>query len=351
MYIENINIKNLRILKNLQFAPSKHINLITGSNGSGKSSLLESIYLLARSRSFRTNNYINLINKDEKEIIISANLIKDSDQKIKIGLKKSSNNTELYIAGHKQKKVSHQARLIPLGIITTNSQKLLNEGPKTKRKFLNWGVFHVEHTYSDLMIKYNKILIQRNSALRTKDRGYRAWDNQLIKYGKEITTLRKKYLNYFEFEMNKLLKGYEAFKNIRIIYKQGWKSEKSLEDVIFESDETLLRYTLYGPHRADLGIYIEDKSVQEILSSGQLKLLSILLIIAQLKLINKYLGEAPILLFDDFQSELDNYNQQLLIQTIKELDIQMFITSIDFNLFFEDGFKGELFHVEHGEIY
>jgi DNA replication and repair protein RecF len=349
--IDHLQVQNLRIFKSISFKPTKKINLISGPNGAGKTSLLEAIYLLARNRSFRTNNYASLINSHDKELIISATLVNDSGKGFQIGLKKSTNNTELHIAGEKQKRLSDQARMIPMSIITTSSNKLITEGPKNRRKFLNWGVFHVEPKYADLMSKYNKILLQRNNALRNQQKSYRAWDSQLIYYGKEIDTLRKKYLHYYQIEFARLAENFETLPGIQIRYTQGWNQNLEFSDALKDRDDLDLKYTYSGPHRADIGFYVDSVKASEYLSNGQIKILSILLILSQLKLVKKITRETPILLIDDIQSELDRTNLIRVVQLLKKLNTQTFVTSIVRDIYLEDALEDRMFHVEHGEIY
>jgi DNA replication and repair protein RecF len=208
----------------------------------------------------------------------------------------------------------------------------------------------VEHEYADIMSKYNKILLQRNIALRHKIKNYRIWDKQLIDYGLKIDLIRKKYIDVFQQYLEKMTSCYDVLNNINIRYKQGWNRQLSLDEAIASEEDTDLSYTYYGPHRADIGIYIGDVLAYEYLSSGQLKVLAILLILSQLKVTKEIRNESPILLFDDFQSELDHINKDLILSTIRNLHCQAFITSIESNIDFKSEFEGKLFHVEHGEI-
>ena len=351
MHINNINIKNFRLFENLTFPPSNKINLIIGNNGVGKSTLLEAIYLLARNKSFRTKNTSSLINNQAVEFLITANLTSDFGHNFHIGLKKTTNMTELHIAGKKQRRLTEQARVIPMGIITTNTQKFFTDGPKVRRKFLNWSVFHVEHGYAEIVAKYNKILLQRNTALRNQNRNYRIWDLQLIEYGNEIDVLRKNYINNLQLIFLDQVKYFDYLKDIEIMYKQGWKKDISLSEAIANSNDEINKYTYNGPQRADIEIYINNVSVSECLSSGQLKVLSILLILSQLNITKKVRQESPILLIDDFQSEIDKTNMKKILQVIRNLDCQTFITSINLDKYFESDSDDRLFHVEHGEIY
>ena len=351
MHIDNIKLINFRLFESLHFSPSSKANVIIGANATGKTSLLESIYLLARNRSFRTKNNVSLINKNAQELIISANLIKDCGTNFHLGLKKTKSQTELHIAGQKQRRVSDQARLIPLGIVTANIQRLFTDGPNIRRKFINWGVFHVEHEYATIMNTYNKILMQRNTALRSGKGFYKVWDIQFVEYGNIIDQLRKNYFKHFQCIFKKLIKNYDSFADIEIQYKQGWNKEKKLIEAIKGKNDSHLQYTASGPHRADIGIYINNNSAVEVLSNGQLKILSILFVIAQLILIQQFTNERPIVLFDDIASEIDEENKRRILQLIISLDYQSFITTLDNDFNRNEMLESQVFHVEHGEIF
>jgi DNA replication and repair protein RecF len=348
--IEKLQIKNLRLFKDITLTPTKQFNIITGSNGSGKTTILESIYLLARSKSFRTNNSESLISYGHTELLISANFKCQKCNTKHIGIRKTKNITEVHINSIRQKKLSEQAKQMPLGIITPNAQKLLTDGPITRRRFLNWGVFHVEHNYASLVSKYNKVLMHRNSALKNDYRNSKIWDDQLVSYGNNIDRIRNKYVTELTKLFNIFKEDFPEYKDIKIKYKRGWNNQQSLIDAIKNDPVNKNSVTYFGPHRADLTIYLGDKIASDIISNGQQKIISILLIISQLYLINNFISITPILLIDDFQYEIDDINLQKIINIIKRLNIQTFITSVIGNQNNYMRWDSRMFHVEHGEI-
>ena len=350
MIIEHLYIKNLRIFKEINIYPNKQYNLITGLNGSGKTTILESIYLLARSRSFRTISSKNLIRKNEPELVIQANITNDKNLISRIGIKKTIKKTEVHINANRQNKVSEQAKQLPLGIITPNSYKLISEGPNYRRKFLNWGVFHVEHGYASLINTYNKILTQRNYSLRHQYKYQNVWDKQLAFYGTEIDKIRSRYINQFKQIFFTLSEDYPDLLDIEFSYKRGWSDSRDLMEVLRNNNVEDQKYTYYGPHRADISIFMNGSSAIEVLSHGQIKILSILMILTQLLITKNTLIENPLLLLDDFHYELDNLNLKKIMQTINHLNLQTFISTIDDEIFNLTGLNARVFHVEHGEI-
>ncbi len=348
--IQEVEIKNLRLFKQAKFNPSSNFNLLTGPNGSGKTSILESIYLLSRCKSFRTNLSERLIHNNEQELLIASTINYETNIISHIGIKITKTKTLVHLNANKQKKLSDHVKQVPLGIVTPDTQRLLTDGPKYRRKFLNWGVFHVEHEYASLVNTYSKILTQRNSILK-QGRGYHsAWDNQFVQYGNEIDELRKKYMNLFMNIFTEIKYDYPELRNVNIDYKRGWKNNVHLLEAINSSNSTNQGVTYFGPHRADLYIYLKNHLAIEVLSKGQQKILSILLILTQLLIVKRKYSETPLLLIDDLQSELDDKNIKKIIKSIHQQNIQTFITSIDPQIYDLFQYETRLFHVEHGEI-
>lgn len=350
MRITEVNIQNLRLFKKARFHPSTKINLIYGDNGSGKTTVLESIYLLARSRSFRSKSNSELISHDEKELYLSANLQNNNEQKITIGIKRTKNKTNVRLSGQTQNKISELAKSIPLNIITPNTQKIFTEGPKNRRRFLDWGVFHVEHNYADLVSLYYKILGQRNAWIKRKEKNYRIWDKQLSDCSKQIDYFREKYFKLFILNLRQMISEYHFLKNLQISYKRGWSKDLDLIDLLNFNNDEIYYPTQKGPHRADIVFNIGKQTVQEFLSRGEQKILAILLILCQINITKDYIGENPILLIDDITSELDEENQKKIFQIISDSNIQVFLTLLNKKIFIHNDFDVEMFHVEHNQI-
>lgn len=353
MKINLINIENLRVFNNINLVPGSNFNFILGPNGSGKTSLLESIYLLARAKSFRTKKNKVLISEGENSLIISATIENQNSLITKLNLIKTPGSTIVTAAGTKQTKLSEIARIIPLGIITPNTQNLILDGPKYRRKFLDWGVFHVEHDYTEVFRTYQKILNQRNYLLKNKDKDFKVWDKQLIKFGERLDLIRTSYFYDWCSILKKYLKTNHVFHKLKIEYKNGWSETTKLQKILEQRFALDIKngFTSVGPHRADILIRIGDIQAKEILSRGQIKLLTILMIISQLNLLNNKCGESPILLIDDLDAELDKEKQNLIIEIIKNNSFQAFITMTDVkkNQYMSLN-TTKVFHVEHGKI-
>jgi DNA replication and repair protein RecF len=353
LIIEKLKISNLRIIESINLKPGAKLNLITGSNGAGKTTILESIYLLARSRSFRTKHTKNLISTDKQEFIINAKLIQQDGSKKNLGIKKTPNRLDIHLNEIKIEKLSDLARSMPIGIITPNIHKLLDGGPIYRRRLIDWGLFHVEHSYAELFAKYKKVLHQRNSALKQKNIDYKIWDVQLARYGEELTDFRSDYLNRLYKIFISYTKKFNDLDNIQFNYKKGWSETETLRQTLKNkiSKDEKRGFTQSGPHRSDMEILIGRVLATEFLSRGQQKTVAILLILSQMSLQNELVDENPILLFDEIAAELDGKRLKKILEIVDSLNCQAFLTSLNTidNIDLHE-FKIERFHVEHGEL-
>jgi DNA replication and repair protein RecF len=196
------------------------------------------------------------------------------------------------------------------------------------------------------------VLNNRNIALRNGQKDYSAWDKQLIYYGKQVDEIRKRYLEQFKIQFIDQTKNYAELKEIDFEYKPGWNQNLDFSEALSRRSRiTNESNTHVGPHRAEISFSIENRSVKETLSRGQQKIFSIILVLSQLKLIKNTIHKTPILLIDDFDSELDSRNLDLIVQQIGTLSCQTFITSLKSKMLSRMPEKSKMFHVEQGEIF
>ncbi|MES9966440.1 MAG: DNA replication/repair protein RecF [Sedimenticola sp.] len=350
MAITSLRISNLRNIEETELNPDVGNNLIWGSNGSGKTSLLEAIYLLARGRSFRSSKAGPLIRNGSDNLFVYSQYQR-SNAAFRIGLSKSRSSTEVKINGDRISKLSDLASLIPLHIITPQSHQLLERGPEYRRRFLDWGVFHVEHTHNLLIRRYLRVLNQRNAALRQDQGQARIWDDELVKAGSQLNEQRERYLTHLkdalDLELDRFLPQYGG----SFEWRSGWDREKGFKatlDETFQSDCKRC-FTQAGPQRADLVIRLDNHKASEVASRGQQKLLIAALKIAQIRVTRTMSQIDQVLLIDDLAAELDQENLGKIFERIKELSVQSFMTATDKRLFSDFSMDG-MFHVEHGKI-
>ena len=194
MKIELLKINHFRNIKSAILTDLLRLNVIIGNNGSGKTSILEAIYFLGLARSFRTVHSHKLIQHHQASFILFTR-IQTEDRVIQIGVEKTQANTTIRVNGENIKNSSQLAKNLPVQIINTNVHELIEEGPIYRRKFIEWGVFHVEHRYSDLSLRLRHLLKQRNFGLRKHlpRSELKHWDKELVSIATEIHAYREQY--------------------------------------------------------------------------------------------------------------------------------------------------------------
>lgn len=353
MYLTELDIHQVRNLHNIRLNPSKRCNYIFGSNASGKTSILESIYLLSVARSFRTTHIKHVIRHDCPSLQVFARININNELKA-VGLERSIKKTKIRINGADVKQVSALSALLPVQIINPDVHKLLEQGPKYRRQFIDWGVFHVEHAFLPAWQQYYRVLKQRNAALRRKlnNKVITLWDEQLIQHAKTITFSRESYISGFLPIFNVYVEKLMGL-SVDINYRRGWASEQSFTDTLKSSlNKDLLKgYTSFGPHRAELEISHKGILVQNSFSRGQQKLLVCAMRLAQIAHLKKDSNIQSVILVDDLAAELDIEHRQNLIALLIDTEAQLFVTATEKNSFVMPAeIESKMFHVEHGVL-
>lgn len=353
MYFKRLEVSQFRNLTSASLFPSSSLNLISGSNGSGKSSLLEAIYYLATGSSFRTSRLANIV----QHKCDCFTLFTETDNSIshKIGLQRCRNlKHSTRIDGREIQRRSELVQLFPVQVISPDSIELLTEASEYRRNFIDWSLFHVEHTFHFFNSHYYRALKQRNALLKSETfTALEQWDSQIIEYGTEIDTLRRNYITTIEPLVKGLLVSLLPDISLQLQYRSGWPKDQELGRSLKLSRETdaKMRHTTVGPHRADINIRANGFRASEVLSRGQLKLLVIALKLAQILSLRSESDKKPIILIDDIAAELDIEHRAILLDTILALETQVFITTPDLNLIDVKNWQDKkLFHVEHGVI-
>lgn len=353
--IRRLDILRVRNLSEVHIRPVSNVNIISGKNGSGKTSLLEAIYMLGLGRSFRSQKLEPVISTEADDCVIFAELLDG----VSIGLNKSKKTGHvLKLLGERQKSWVETARLLPMQVINSDSFLLLEGSPKIRRRFLDWGVFHVEHEFALAWRKATKCLSQRNLLLKQRKTDFSqlaAWDVEFAVQGEIIDALRRRYIERLLPILEDTLPRLISLPTLRVQYERGWSEDLPLKEALEASLERDTKYgaTQVGPHRADLSIKIGRHGAHEVLSRGQQKLLVSAMKIAQSQLLYSLTDDKGLYLIDDLPSELDADNRVLICQLLEELNCQIFITCVDaaeLEKCWSSGVSSGKFHVEHGKI-
>lgn len=353
--IERLNVSRVRNIDEISICPAPCVNLIFGSNGSGKTSILESIHMLGVGRSFRSTRVTPFIQSGAEACTLYASL----GESCSVGLSKSRNQRHLLkLQGKKQSSWVDVARSMPLQILDSSAFMLLEGSPKIRRRFLDWGVFHVEHSFIDHWRNSRTCITNRNQLLRAPklDAGQlKAWDLELCQEADRVDRARSGYFSDFLQTLEAVLANIAPFIGLSFTYYRGWDVGQDLSDILAKSQaaERQQGLTLHGPHKADIRIKIGRTNASELLSRGQQKLVVTAMRIAQGALFAKQTARNCIYLVDDLPAELDESNRARVCEFLLSLGCQVFMTSIDresLQKCWEPSTSIARFHVEHGKI-
>ncbi len=398
MILEHIKLSSVRNLCSAAIHFSPKFNIFSGKNGSGKTSILEAIHLLVTGRSFRSsyaeefitfghshcvlsgkslhpsqslgsesNETINSNSNNGSEIVLSLAHNPHSGFSLHFGIEKhKSGGMNIHINQQKCPSIAELAKILPTQLINTDTYKLLEGTSLFRRQFLDWGMFHVEHSFFPIWRRYTRALKQRNAALkRVKQQGTAsvlAWNHELAGTGEILHEHRKQFLESFAPIFENVLRNFvKVDMNLKLQYLRGWQENLDLLDALANSlERDIIRgYTSAGPHRADLEFLLPQNEnsynhAESVLSRGQQKLLICALMLARAEWLFQKTGRRGLFLVDDLNSELDNDSSLWLLSRLRDVGGQVLITSIEgaaVSEFLEkgnDNFK--MFHVEHGNI-
>jgi DNA replication and repair protein RecF len=350
MAIRQLSLTDFRNLRSTTLEFDSRVNLITGDNGSGKTSLLESIYVLCQADSFRTHQLRQCINHPKSSFLLFGRF-----EDFKAGLSKSNKKLDIHVNGESIKRRSELVRRVPVLVLNTDSFALISGTPQQRRTFIDWCLFHVEQSYANLWGEYRHALRQRNRLLKSrKDLNLLAyWDEHLVAPSRLLHEMRQRQCRelteLLHTEFNDLL----ADIPLEMLYRRGWPEEMDIGDALVAQRQRDIHsgFTNSGIHRDDLLFTSAGVKAAEVLSRGQSKRVCLALLMASLKKVGLETGKQIILLIDDLHSELDEKAQSKVYQQLGDMDLQLFISNIDSRL--PEGLQAKefkMFHVEHGTI-
>ena len=354
MHVAAIEIRSLRILESIKIEFSPGINLLVGSNGSGKSSLLEAVHILGSGRSFRSHRLRDVITHGESCLHVVGRTLGHDGGTETIGIEHSPDGLRIRRGGVVVKASSELAALLPTVTVTPDTYRLVTDGADLRRRIIDRLLFHVEPAYLDHYQRYRRALRQRNAAIRggLDDEALGGWDAELATAGEQLTAQRVRYLERALPAMKDIVARLVGMP-IDIRFYRGWDSAISLAQACECSLTTdrLRGYTQAGPHRADLRFTIDGRPLQHSLSRGETKLFVTAVSVAQVRDLASILGYPPVVLIDDLASELDPDSRVRCLAELSATGAQLFLTAVPgHGLDGDDIEPGRLFHVEQGRI-
>jgi DNA replication and repair protein RecF len=336
-----LQVTDFRCLQSAELDLDPHFTLISGPNASGKTSLLEAMYVLGRGRSFRTRRLEHLIRHGVERFVVFGE-VDTANRRVPMGVEGSRAGIRAQIDGDKPSSLAELALQLPVQIIDPEVHHLIEEGPSRRRRFLDWGVFHVEQSFVGHWQRYQQVLKQRNAALKAHQPRaiVSVWDSDLVRSGELLSAARARYVTALSPRAEAIgrnLLGMELY----LSYRSGWAKDQSMAEALQQSwaHDQEAAATQIGPHRAELAIRLDGTAVKDRISRGQQKLLAAALLIAQLKLFPEGSPVQPSLLLDDPAAELDDERLAGLIREVSSQSVQLIVTTLhgEFPAFGEPG--------------
>lgn len=367
MILNKLCLENFRNFSFIDLNFGDGINLIAGMNGQGKTSILESIYYLALTKSFRTSNDKNAIKYDNNFFNIKSSFISQSTKinNIRVHFSKLEGK-HIFVNEKKISRFSEFIGTIPCVILTLDDLKLTYGGPAVRRNFLNILLAQVSPIYLDSLKYYKRVLQHRNSLLMHENNSFirkqmEAWNIQLINHGAHLIQRR---LELIKFLNDNLSSCYSNLipqpDHISVFYKSSigenlsTKSLEEIKEIFMQKLQAVFDYELdkknsvVGPHRDDVEFYKNERSFKEYASQGENKTLIIALKFLEWQYLYQKRDTNPILLLDDVFGELDDYRMKGLLKFFNQTG-QTFITTINENRF--DELIAKKLIIEKSQIY
>jgi DNA replication and repair protein RecF len=347
MSLASLQISGVRSIGAASLELRPGLNLIFGPNGSGKTSILESAFLVGRGRSFRTRHTEQLISRGVDRLQLFATT---TDPAHRIGFE--YRRDESYVGrldGQDIRSLAELPGAFFVEVIDPEVHRLVEGAPGERRRWLDWGVFHVEPSFLESWLRFSRTLKQRNAALR-QGMDPSIWDAELVTHGERVASARGEWLKSvqpFWKQAVLQLSGLE----VDMCYYQGWAADRALAEVLADGrDRDRTRgSTLSGPQRADVKLTVQGRPAREVLSRGQQKLVAAALVLALLQRLRGERNTPPTLLLDDPAAELDTQRLGALVDLVKALDCQLIVTSLHADLA-NFGLPERVFHVERGVV-
>lgn len=347
MVISRLKINNYRNLKDNIFTFNKNVNYIYGENAQGKTNLLESIWMFTGTRSFRGTKDSDLIKFNEYAARLNGDLFfENRDQNI--GINFADKKRKIFLNGIAQRYPTDMIGRFRAVLFIPNHISLVREKPENRRKFIDAAICQLDPSYTKTLIQYNRILKQRNALLKEvfirNSETMEIWNLRLAKTGAEIISKRLKYLYELEMEASKI---HSEISNSREILTIGYtstigknisKNELQSEIEIYllsrlketEFSDLKRGFTSIGPHKDDMELLLQDKSLKMFGSQGQQRSVVLSLKLAEATILEKNTGDSPVILLDDVMSELDEYRKSYIVNKLQ--NYQTFITGCDRDL-------------------
>lgn len=355
MHLNELRIRDLRVIVEQGIELGAGWNVFVGANGAGKTSVLESAFLLSHGRSFRCGARDTLSRLGSEGYSVFGRLQLAGGRERRLGISRVGGKLETRVDGEVVG-ISGLVQACAVVCFEPGSHELIAGVAEERRRYLDWGVFHVDQEFLLDWRRYQRALRQRNHALRNAacDADLEPWEIEMVVSGERIARFRQAYIDRLKPILQGVLSKFLGeLGEAAIALDHGWKEGQSLAEVLaqFRGRDRERGHTGRGPHRADWSLAFERAPRREHLSRGQEKLCALAMVLAQARLYASVSGEWPILCFDDLASELDQAHQNQVIEEVHSSGAQVLVSGTERPRTL-DACIGEvrMFHVEQGRI-
>ena len=349
MIVKELQAGNFRNLEALQVTPHPRLNYFWGENGAGKTSILEALVVLSRGRSFRSSQSIELVGPHGRVFHVFAEVENEVGGRQRLGLERAGRHWRGRLDGRDLAQLSQLTRCLPLVLMEPDSHLLVSGPPEVRRRYIDWGMFHVEHGFLADWRSYSRALKQRNAALRRGEAELLdSLDVVVAEQGERLGAQRRRHTDALAERINGLMDDIgERFGPIELRYQNGWSSRTLLESLQEHRQRDLDRgQTSSGPHRADLALLSNAQAARVRLSRGEQKALAAALLLTQAEILAQS-GTRPLLLLDDLVSEFDEQHFQAVLARACASGAQLWLTGTQRPQLPPDH---RVFHVEQGQV-
>jgi DNA replication and repair protein RecF len=352
MSLHRMQVTDFRCLQSVDLTLDRHFTLLSGPNACGKTTLLEAMYVLGRGRSFRTRRPEHLVRHGAERFVVFGE-VDTVSRRVPLGVQGSRDGVRAQIDGDRPASLAALALELPVQIIDPEVHHLIEEGPSRRRRFLDWGVFHVEPLFVGHWQRYTQALKQRNAALKSRQPRsvVTVWDSDLARSGELLSAARARYVAALA-EHAQLIGRNLLGMELTLAYRTGWAKDQGMAEALQSSwsHDQDFGATQVGPHRAELHIRLDGSAVKDRISRGQQKLLAAALLMAQVKLFPSDSPVQPTLLLDDPAAELDDERLGGLIREVASQSVQLVVTTLH-SEFAAFGAPGRRYRMSEGQVH
>ena len=357
MILTRLQIRQLRCLQDTLLLPQPGLNVLVGANGAGKSSVVEAMHVLGYGRSFRGRVSDGLVRTGAPHLEVYAEWLDGSGGPHRAGLRHSGGRWEARLDGAPAPSLTELCAQVAVVTFEPGSHDLIAGGAEHRRRYLDWGLFHVEQEFLPQWRRYSRALKQRNVLLKSAPAASALdpWDRELADAGERLTRLRQAYLEQLEgFVAAQAQAFLDELGPLGLEFRPGWKRDDvSLLDALLLGRERdlALGYTSTGPHRADWRVDFQGMPGREALSRGQEKLTALACILGQASAFADRNGAWPLVCLDDLASELDLQHQAQVLDRVQQSRAQVLLTGTQVpEILRSTDTAFTLFHVEQGQL-